>query len=728
MKIRKNARYRVIQALIFTAIIVLAVVQIPSFFSSIAHSKKNNSSNAKTAKASTGQASNKEQLIARLKELDDLIKSLKRQIAAVPGNTKVVSQLNAALAESESITAQLGGDRVGFESPAPPRQTGSGGNIVQSPTGAPPNVVPPAPGCVITNSTTTNSTPVAIPSGPAVVTSTIVISGAEPYLWDVDLQTFMTHTFPGDLDVTITSPAGTIVTLTTDNAGTNDDVFNGTVWDDQANAAGQVPYTTNNGMVTDHAYTIGVLASTLTPEEPLSAFRGEDPNGTWTITISDDTAVDAGSLNSWAVLLATLPAAPTETTTSFTQSTPVAIPGGPAVVTSTVVVSGAGASLSKVTLQTFMTHTFPGDLDVTIQSPSGRIVTLTTDNAGSNDDVFNGTLWDDDANPAGQVPYTTNNGMVTDHAYAIGVLASPLTPEEPLGAFAGEDPNGTWTITISDDTAVDGGSLNSWTLNITTGTCCTITCPANITQSNDPNQCGAVVTYPAPTTTGSCGTITCSPASGSFFPVGTTTVTCQSTSGTPSCSFTITINDTQPPTITCPANISTVTAICDGTAAVVSYPPPTASDNCPGVTVACVPPSGSTLPIGVTTVTCTATDAAGNTATCSFTVTTFNACIQDDNNPNIVLLWNTRTGAYRFCCNGNTYTGTGLVQNKGTSHTINHMAPDRRVNGVLDCATSKGQGGLQASAGSLICSVNDRDIRNNTCSCGGAPPPTAASR
>ncbi|HSQ01374.1 MAG TPA: HYR domain-containing protein [Candidatus Dormibacteraeota bacterium] len=35
---------------------------------------------------------------------------------------------------------------------------------------------------------------------------------------------------------------------------------------------------------------------------------------------------------------------------------------------------------------------------------------------------------------------------------------------------------------------------------------------------------------------------------------------------------------------------------------------------------ACVPPSGSTFPVGITTVTCTCIDVAGNTSTCSFTV------------------------------------------------------------------------------------------------------------
>jgi hypothetical protein len=47
----------------------------------------------------------------------------------------------------------------------------------------------------------------------------------------------------------------------------------------------------------------------------------------------------------------------------------------------------------------------------------------------------------------------------------------------------------------------------------------------------------------------------------------------------------------------------------------------TASDNCPGVTTVCAPPSGSVFPLGTTTVTCIATDTSGNTATCSFTVT-----------------------------------------------------------------------------------------------------------
>src|SRR4029078_7118350 len=118
---------------------------------------------------------------------------------------------------------------------------------------------------------------------------------------------------------------------------------------------------------------------------------------------------------------------------------------------------------------------------------------------------------------------------------------------------------------------------------------------------NDPNQCGAVVTF-APTATPGCGMVTCSPASGTLFPICTTTVTCNTTAG-PSCSFTVTVTDTQAPTLVCPPNQTRVTPIVGGASVVVTYPPPTASDNCPGVTAVCVPPSGSTFGLGVTTVT-----------------------------------------------------------------------------------------------------------------------------
>ena len=66
-----------------------------------------------------------------------------------------------------------------------------------------------------------------------------------------------------------------------------------------------------------------------------------------------------------------------------------------------------------------------------------------------------------------------------------------------------------------------------------------------------------------------------------------------------------------------------ITRVADSAAgAVVTFPTPTAVDNTDGaVPVICSPASGSQFPIGTTAVTCTATDASGNSASSSFNVT-----------------------------------------------------------------------------------------------------------
>jgi hypothetical protein len=211
----------------------------------------------------------------------------------------------------------------------------------------------------------------------------------------------------------------------------------------------------------------------------------------------------------------------------------------------------------------------------------------------------------DNANPPGlfeTVPTFPSEGLLF-RANTTGLFYVRV-----VSAVTGATGVGDYLLSITKNCAIGGGLPP-----------CSLTCPANITVSNDPNQCGAIVNYPAPTTSGSCVTVTCVPASGSFFPKGTTTVTCTEGSGA-SCSFTVTVNDTQPPTITCSPNIL-VEPDPGMNSAVVNYGSPVASDNCPGVTASYSIPSGSTFPLGTTTVTGTATDAVGNTATCSFTVT-----------------------------------------------------------------------------------------------------------
>ena len=76
--------------------------------------------------------------------------------------------------------------------------------------------------------------------------------------------------------------------------------------------------------------------------------------------------------------------------------------------------------------------------------------------------------------------------------------------------------------------------------------------------------------------------------------------------------------DNQPPGIVCPEDVLVSCSLLD--VVPVVFPDPVVSDNLPGVTVVCDPPSGSSFEVGTTIVNCTATDAAGNESTCSFAV------------------------------------------------------------------------------------------------------------
>lgn len=317
----------------------------------------------------------------------------------------------------------------------------------------------PPPDCTATTATVA-ATDVPRPiQDEATTTSLIAVSGAGGYLLDLDVLTDIVHSFNGDLEITLTSPAGTAVTLTTDNGGVFDDVFAGTLWDDDAGD------TVSPGPVTDHEFANAVAATTLVPEEPLGAFLGEDPNGTWQLDVHDDAEGDRGTLRGWSLTLTTSTLAPVPVVASFTST------GGPieirdfTTVSSTIAVSGAGGYLCDADVVTDLRHTFSTDLDVKLISPAGTEVTLTTDNGGQNDHVFAGTRWDDGAGA------TRPPGPVTDSAFANGVAATPLAPEEALAALIGESPDGTWRLEIHDDASGDRGSLVSWGLELTSCAC-----------------------------------------------------------------------------------------------------------------------------------------------------------------------------------------------------------------------------------------------------------------
>jgi uncharacterized repeat protein (TIGR01451 family) len=124
----------------------------------------------------------------------------------------------------------------------------------------------------------------------------------------------------------------------------------------------------------------------------------------------------------------------------------------------------------------------------------------------------------------------------------------------------------TYSATASSDTAElhpeDNSASGEFTVAATTaGGACTLVCPDNVNavaDTTEGGERGAHVTFAGAEPSGDCGAVTANPASGSFFPVGTTTVNVMSETGGGSCSFTVNVTDTgtNPPVISCPANQS----------------------------------------------------------------------------------------------------------------------------------------------------------------------------
>jgi len=191
----------------------------------------------------------------------------------------------------------------------------------------------------------------------------------------------------------------------------------------------------------------------------------------------------------------------------------------------------------------------------------------------------------------------------------------------------------TYTATDSSGNSTSGTQLV--TVNENPNTPPTIVAPNDVTVSTGPGatSCGTVVsdaTLGTATANDNCAgvvvTRTGVPA-GNAFPVGTTTVTYRATDRVGNFTEdtqTVTVIDNTPPVVTPPPNVTVFLPLnSTATSRVVNYPnPATATDNCPGtLNITYSPASGSVFSVGTTTVTASTTDAHGNSASATFTVT-----------------------------------------------------------------------------------------------------------
>jgi Bacterial Ig-like domain/HYR domain len=245
----------------------------------------------------------------------------------------------------------------------------------------------------------------------------------------------------------------------------------------------------------------------------------------------------------------------------------------------------------------------------------------------------------------------------------------------------------------------DSGGLSdsgSFTVTVVDTTAPELTLPGNITrEATGPN--GAAVTYSATASDlvdGNMGDADCTPASGATFPIDTTTVECSATDAagnTATDSFTVTVQDTTAPELTLPGNITREATGPSGAAVTYSA---TASDLVDGNMgdADCTPASGATFPITTTTVNCSATDAAGNEATGSFTVK-----VQDTAGPVLSLPANITTTA--------TSNSKATVNFTATANDV--------VDGSRPVSCNPASGSL-FSAGTTTVNCSSTDSRGNT--------------
>lgn len=231
------------------------------------------------------------------------------------------------------------------------------------------------------------------------------------------------------------------------------------------------------------------------------------------------------------------------------------------------------------------------------------------------------------------------------------VLGNPLTSDTCSSVTLTNNapsvfPLGTTIVTWTATDASGNATTANQSVTVIDTVNPTITVAANITTLANSGCTATGIVLGAPITADNCSVVSVTNNAPVAFPIGTTTVTWIVTDGSgnvTTASQMITVIDTINPAITAPSNI-TVNANNACAAYNVNLGTPVATDNCTVVSVTNNAPT--TYVLGTTTVTWTVTDASGNTATASQTVT-----VVDTTNPTIVtqasisMIANTACGA-----------------------------------------------------------------------------------
>lgn len=236
-----------------------------------------------------------------------------------------------------------------------------------------------------------------IPDNDATGVESVLHIDEQGLLKDINIGVAIEHSYIGDLRVVLKSPTGESVVLHDRQGGSNHDLV--------------------------ETYDFDSYPS-------LNTFSGDTVQGDWTLIVSDNANVDTGKILFWELEFSIEKLEKKEVTKEAkpNQQIPDNNPDG---VESQIEIIEAG-KIVRMDVPLDISHTWIGDLNVTLVSPSGIKVDLHNRSGRSRHDI--------------KVTYST------------------ATDEAMLG-FINSEIQGNWQLKVVDNVSRDTGTLNSWGIN-----------------------------------------------------------------------------------------------------------------------------------------------------------------------------------------------------------------------------------------------------------------------
>ena len=441
----------------------------------------------------------------------------------------------------------------------------------------------------VTQSST--NVPLAIPdNGNVNSTLTYASSGT---LADVNLTFSISHTWNDDIHIRLTSPSVAAQLLLRNCGGSSDNFTNTTIDQDAAGlmgcAFGDAPFT-GSFLPTD-----GTAASPVAASGSMNAFDGTDPQGIWTLNVTDDSSICTGTLNAWSLTftgtpplpgeLGTLPTVTTPTSASIAATTATlggnaTADGGSAITVRGVVYSetttnnnpeiggsgvtnapaagtGTGVFTAGVTGLTASTaYSFKAYATNVNGTTYTTVATFTTDAAPSADLAITKTDGVTTATPGGSTTYTitaSNAGPNSTTGTVTDTFPASLTCTWTCSGAGGGTCSASGTGNISDSVTLPNGGSTTYTAS------CSISASASGSLANTATVAG-VASDPTPGNNSATDTDTLAASADlaitktdgvtTVAPGGSTTYTITASNAGPS-NTTATVEDTFPASLTC---------------------------------------------------------------------------------------------------------------------------------------------------------------------------------